>query len=153
VVVGVDGSLASLRAAVFALTEARLRSSTVDAVIVWHEPNTAHAFGAPVAAPELFAESASERLERALWRVHADDWGPLVRRHVLRGDPAGALARLAVGADLLVVGSNGRGALSGALLGSVAQQLLRDAPCPVVAVPASDPPRPAGRWLAALSGL
>ncbi|MDP9441251.1 MAG: universal stress protein, partial [Actinomycetota bacterium] len=80
--------------------------------------------------------------------MRARRWlGTLVRRHVLRGSAADALARMAEGADLLVVGSNGRGALTGVLLGSVAQQLLRDSPCPVVAVPST--PRPVGRWIAA----
>ena len=51
--------------------------------------------------------------------------------------PAYVVAELAgeVGADVVVVGTRGHGPLAGALLGSVAQHLLHDAPCPVLAVP------------------
>jgi nucleotide-binding universal stress UspA family protein len=40
-----------------------------------------------------------------------------------------------VGADVIVVGTRGHGPISGALLGSVAQHLLHDANCPVLAIP------------------
>lgn len=51
--------------------------------------------------------------------------------------PAHYVAEIAaeVGADVIVVGSRGHGPIAGALLGSVAQHLLHDAHCPVLAVP------------------
>jgi nucleotide-binding universal stress UspA family protein len=53
--------------------------------------------------------------------------------------PARALLEAAIGADLLVVGSRGRGGMKGLLLGSVSQQCIHHAPCPVVVVrPAED---------------
>jgi nucleotide-binding universal stress UspA family protein len=51
--------------------------------------------------------------------------------------PAHFVAEVAkqVTADVIVVGTRGHGPLAGALLGSVAQHLLHDAPCPVLAIP------------------
>ena len=49
-----------------------------------------------------------------------------------------------LGADLIVVGTRGRTALSGLLLGSVTNRLLHISPCPVFAVPASVGAQPSG---------
>jgi nucleotide-binding universal stress UspA family protein len=51
--------------------------------------------------------------------------------------PAHFVAEVAreVTADVIVVGTRGHGPIAGALLGSVAQHLLHDAPCPVLAIP------------------
>ena len=57
--------------------------------------------------------------------------------------PAPALLEAAKGADLLVVGSRGRGTFRGLLLGSVSQQCVHHVPCPVVVV--RHPERTTGR--------
>jgi nucleotide-binding universal stress UspA family protein len=79
--------------------------------------------------------------EEASDRVNIDSTvAELVRRDVrargvLRpGLPAQGLCDVAreVGADLLIVGTQGRGCLANVVLGSVTERVLRDAPCPVL---------------------
>jgi nucleotide-binding universal stress UspA family protein len=81
---------------------------------------------------EINSDRARQQLERIL--PDADD----VRyRHELRvGSPAEELAELAQQeqADLLVVGTHGRTTLTRLLLGSIAEALVRKAPCPVLTV-------------------
>jgi nucleotide-binding universal stress UspA family protein len=69
------------------------------------------------------AEEAAERL---------DVRDPEI--HVLRGSPGPALCSLAreLHAHVIVVGSRGRGGIKRALLGSVSDHVVRNAPCPVV---------------------
>lgn len=55
---------------------------------------------------------------------------------LVHGNPAGEIARAAKDedADLIIVGTHGRGALAHILLGSVAEKIVRFAPCPVLTV-------------------
>lgn len=55
---------------------------------------------------------------------------------IWEGDPAEAIIEAAQseGADMIVVGSHGRAPLSRALIGSVSDQVVRQAPCPVMVV-------------------
>ncbi|MCC7043482.1 MAG: universal stress protein [Acidobacteria bacterium] len=80
-------------------------------------------------------QEATESLRRI-----ADDGGAssaeLVVRHGKAGHQLLQYAREAH-AELIVMGVSGRGAIDRALLGSTAQRVLRDAPCPVLAVPAT----------------
>lgn len=63
------------------------------------------------------------------------------------GDPAKALARHGVDLDLLAVGSRGRRPLRRTLLGGVSADVMRTAPCPVLAVPRAAAPVPDERDL------
>jgi len=78
--------------------------------------------------------AARELVERA--RAH----GLVVSLLVWVGDPAESLidAAMSEGADLIVLGSHGRGPIGRLFLGSVSRQVLRDAPVPVVVVPRSE---------------
>jgi len=74
-------------------------------------------------------------LARCAARVHAA--GVLCRTTQIEGRPAAEIVRHAgeIGADLIVVGTHGRTGLAHALLGSVAERVVRHAPCSVLAVP------------------
>jgi nucleotide-binding universal stress UspA family protein len=62
--------------------------------------------------------------------------GDDVTLHVVHGAPARRLVEASDGADLLVVARRGRGGFAGLGLGSVTDQCIRHAACPVVVVPA-----------------
>ena len=57
-----------------------------------------------------------------------------VKQLITRDRPVSALTEAAEGAQLLVVGSHGRGGFKGMLLGSTSRALLQSAPCPMMVV-------------------
>mgnify|MGYP001766251754 CR=1 FL=1 len=81
----------------------------------------------------LAEQEASEALERTVAGLGTDAPVEQVTR---TGDAGPAICRLAeeVGADVVIVGSRGRGAIKRALLGSVSTHVTANAPCPVVVV-------------------
>jgi len=132
VVVGVDGSPSSVKALRWAVRYAELTGAEVEAVTAWKYPST---YGwAPVIGGETdFEGDAGQILAWALGQV-TDAPDVLVCPSVIRGDAADVLIRAAKGADLLVVGSRGHGGFVGLLLGSVSQDCVHHAPCPVLVV-------------------
>lgn len=136
IVVGVDGSERSVNALRWALDEAKRRDATVDVVHAWHYPYTGGVVpGMSYAIDfEEVEKAAREVLDRAI--QHARPPRELhVEPILVQSSAARALLDTAIGADLLVVGSRGRGGFTGLLLGSVSQQCAHHAPCPVVIVP------------------
>jgi nucleotide-binding universal stress UspA family protein len=141
VVVGIDGSAQADRALREAAHEAVLRHASLDVVHVWSPPVNVGPFGA-VAMPT--AMEASEAVARRLLDARVEavigrlDQRPSRVERILVADhsPARMLLEAAKGADLLVVGSRGRGGFAGLLLGSVSQQCVHHAPCPVLVVEA-----------------
>jgi nucleotide-binding universal stress UspA family protein len=147
VVVGVDGSAGARNALELAVQEARLRGAVLHAVHAWRMPlalalpEPTIAGFAPVRVKDLdrlaeqLGEEASRLLHDELQTALGDDSGLEVKREVVEANPAEALIDAARGADLLVVGSRGRGGFKGLLLGSVGQHVAHYAPCPVLIVP------------------
>ena len=138
IVVGVDGSEGAGRALAWALEEATHRGARVDAVWAWHVPwltNVAEV-GTTISDASWFEDVARKGLDGAVdGALAAFDGDVTVERILAQGDASRALLDVAAGADLLVVGSRGRGGFSGLLLGSVSQQVATHASCPVVLVP------------------
>jgi nucleotide-binding universal stress UspA family protein len=133
IVVGVDGSEGSRRALRWAVREARLRGADLDVVCAVAEP---HAWADPVLFPPAPTEDLRGQGLALLDEVLAgiDLAGVPVERISAVGGGARVLLEAAIGADLLVVGSRGRGGFKALMLGSVAQQAVTHAACPVVVV-------------------
>ena len=89
--------------------------------------------------PEGVGAMAFDELDKtmAMWRDEAERLvGRPVRSTVVPGDPAGEMARFAQERpfDLLVVGTHGRRGLKRLVIGSVAERVVREAPCTVLVV-------------------
>jgi nucleotide-binding universal stress UspA family protein len=133
IVVGVDGSPSSCEALRWAMRQAAMTGSAVDAVIAWHDPASYGGY-AWLIADTSYAELAAKMLSEAVDSTIMAGGGVTVRQRVMEGHPARVLLDAAEGADLLVVGSRGHGGFAGMLLGSVSQHCVRHSPCPVVII-------------------
>ena len=132
VVVGVDGTEESELLLSFAFDHASRHRIPLRALLFWHPDLLATMlWRAEPAAPTRAALWLSEAL--AGWREKYPDVD--VSTAVIRDHPAAGLAACASSAQLLVVGTRGRRALVGTLLGSVSQAVLHHATCPVAVVP------------------
>jgi nucleotide-binding universal stress UspA family protein len=160
VVVGIDGSEATVAALRLAAMEARCRNAVLHVVYAYGPARAAHAVAAAsVLAGEASSasDSDSEMLDAAQRRDaadraedqhHAEGWlrqfvhrqdidfdGVEVQLSAVGGEhPAAALVRMSRDAALLVVGSRGLGGFKGVLLGSISQHCVRHATCDVLVV-------------------
>ncbi|TDW30475.1 universal stress protein [Cryobacterium psychrophilum] len=133
VVVGVDGSIDARDAMEFAAAEADRTGQELTAVYAARVPTQRVLRHIP-------EESIAERLDEERV-VLAESVAGLTNRYpdlvvhqlfVADETPARALMQAAATAQLLVVGSHGRGALSRLWMGSVSHEVLGHAPCPTV---------------------
>jgi nucleotide-binding universal stress UspA family protein len=133
VVVGVDGSPVSEAALAFAFEQASMRRAPLVAVHVWWD-----LLLDPVTLPSLdwdgilLRERAQLAERTAGWQEKYPDVA--VELFVARDHPAGVLVEHSRRAQLVVVGSHGRGGVSGLVLGSVSHAVLHRADCPVAIV-------------------
>lgn len=118
IVVGIDGSSASIAAAEWATRQAELTQSSLHAITTWHSPTS---FGYPMPIPEGFdpAAEATKVLDDAVAKLHAGYPSVEIHTSVTEGYTAQILVEASLGADLLVVGSRGHGEFTGMLLGSL----------------------------------
>ena len=135
IVVGTDGSDNSVAALQWAIEEARSHSAAVEVVYSWQFPPVIDPLGVSMLPSADEMNTSADRLLKEVMRK-VDQKNAKVTARVVRGAPASALLGAAKEADLLVIGRRGHGGFMGLLLGSVAQQVVHHAPCPVVLVPA-----------------
>ena len=138
VVVGVDGSTTSDRAVELAFLEAELRGADLVAVHSWIDLDLASVYALDSSAveldPVLLQAAHTGVLARALADPAARHPGVVVREVVVQDRPVRTLLAQSAGAQLVVVGSHGRGGFTSMLLGSTSRALLHAADCPVVVV-------------------
>jgi nucleotide-binding universal stress UspA family protein len=137
ILLATDGSEPSERALAFAIDLARGTGATLEILSVRPERvQRGISSNTPVLdvderdeldSPEHIAGAAAEKARFS---------GVDANAHAAHGDVVGCIADAtrSVGAELLVVGSRGRGSVSGAMLGSVSQALVRRSPVPVTVV-------------------
>lgn len=137
VMVGIDGSPTSIRALRWALRYAERTGARIEAVHAWQIPTS---YGAPVALlpGENFAATAERALNETVDRELGGRADLEVERIAEMGYPPKVLVERSKSADLLVVGSKGRGGFAGTILGSVSLHCVAHAACPVVVVRAND---------------
>lgn len=137
IVVGIDDSKGARTALRWAIDEAGRRDATVEAVHGWSmawsegfDPQWA------VDRADVEAQARSE-VQGIVDEVVADLGADVVPKVVVveGASPTAALVATAEGADLLVVGSRGRSALTALALGSVSAACVHRATGPVVVVP------------------
>jgi nucleotide-binding universal stress UspA family protein len=132
VIVGVDGTEASETVLEFGFKHASRHQAPLRAVLCWHPGLVALAMGRPQpSAPPQVEAWLSEAL--AGWRERYPDVE--VHAEVIREHPSDGLLIASMSQHLLVVGSRGRHAITGTLLGSTSQGVLHHATCPVAVVP------------------
>lgn len=156
VVVGVDGSDGARHALAWAMCEAACRGAVVEAVHAWQPPTPPGELAAVVPAwdPEVHRSAARDELRatvEAVRREHPDLEVPVVQR-LAAGVAAAELLERQEDADLLVVGTRGRGGFTALLLGSTSLQVLTHAHVPVAVVPARAPLEPDGDVVVGVDG-
>ena len=140
IVVGIDGSHNASHALQWAMKEAALRRAPLTVITV-HPTIASYWSGQPVNFPGDDDQTAEARklAEAAVASVSAElgDTRPeSVTVTAINGFPAQALIDASEDCDLLVVGTRGGGGFSSLAVGSVSNQVIHHAKCPVVAVPA-----------------
>lgn len=137
IVVGVDGSDLSRAALRWAVRWALRADEEVSALMAWTMPYHGSAFAAPLTPifdPDELQRAHEQELASIVSAIDASELSSPIERLVIQANAAAALLAAAEDADMVVVGSRGHGGFVGLLLGSVGQQVVNHARCPVVVI-------------------
>lgn len=130
IVVGVDGSPASIGALRWAVSQARITGARLEVIAAWEVPWTIMA--SPTKVGRDYLREVRERLDPAIAEGLSDAEGVDVTVRIVEWESAPSLISAAEGADMLVIGSHRYGTVKGMHLGSVASYCAHHAPCPVL---------------------
>jgi nucleotide-binding universal stress UspA family protein len=148
ILVPVDFSECSMAALEYALFLSRRFQASVDLLHVWQPPRPVWTISYPYDVGHeclaIFEQTeAGRQMKEFLARAERET--PRVRGRLESGDPYRTILEVAEGDgyDLLVMGTHGRTGMSHLLLGSLAEAVVRRAPCPVMTIRAhGHVPRP-----------
>lgn len=132
IVVGIDGSEASVIALRYAVRVATAWGLQLEAICVWAYPPF---FATDPPANWWPEEEATKTLADVSNTVFGDTVPNWFRATVKRGTPARVLLDASESAEMLILGSRGHGGFVGLLLGSVSTTCSQHASCPVLIVP------------------
>jgi nucleotide-binding universal stress UspA family protein len=136
IVVGVDGSEASIEALKRAQNLAVPLGAQVIATAYWEFPQV---YGGYVAMGiDGFEESAGQILKESLEKAFGPDVPENVVSRLVRGHARESLIEASRDADMIVVGRRGHGGFGGLLVGSVSSACVAHAHCPVLVVHAPE---------------
>jgi nucleotide-binding universal stress UspA family protein len=127
VVVGLDGSPSSIWALRHGARIASALGLLLEAVTVWHHPDAYDGYDGSPLGPDVGAMQAD-----AVAEVFGGSPPAGFECRVLQGATIATLLRESTGAEMLVLGSRGRGGFLGLLLGSVSTACAQHATCPVL---------------------
>ncbi|MBT1181585.1 universal stress protein [Bifidobacterium sp. CP2] len=140
ILVGVDGSNASYKAAWWAANYAKHAGLTLQIVCAYSLPSyAAVSFDATYTAmgdDNAAHSDAQEILSKA--KAIADEQGVEAATLIVTGDPASVFVELSRNYNLIVIGNRGKGGLAERLLGTTSSSLPAYAYCPIVVVPYTD---------------
>ena len=136
VTVGISDDGTSQAALSAGVEEAEATSRTLRLVHAWLMPTPVFDPDTTLTIdPEAVIDAHRQTLDAAVERVRNEHPGLSVERQLIRDSRSAALVRFASRSSLLVIGTHRRGVLVGSLLGSVAQEILWRADCPMCVVP------------------
>jgi nucleotide-binding universal stress UspA family protein len=136
IVVGIDGTDHAHGALRFAIEETKLRGARLRVICAWELPvQDWGELPPPDETFDRFRRRAEEVLAEAAAIIERLGQGVEYECLALEGNAGDLLLQHSSGAAMVVVGSRGRGALAGLMLGSVSQTVVHDSDRPVVVVP------------------
>ena len=130
IVVGLDGSAASIAALNWAVRQAELTGTPLETVTAWQWPSKYQWIRTP--ADYDPAGDTRQKVDAIVDEVRSAHPSVAIESTVVEGHPATVLVTESRGATLLVVGSRGHGEFPGMVLGSVSQHCVAAAHCPVL---------------------